>query len=249
MKEGEVQAGDEPSMPGLVSDVRVFAAPKAGHSVEEYEDAHAVRATEAGWAAAVADGATETAFSGRWARLLVEAWTALPRGAAWPLRAWRQAWQREVARRTVGQPWYVAAKAEAGAFAALLGVRVTADGMWQGTAVGDCNVLHLRSGRLLHAWPFAEPDAFSHHPDLLGSVDGAAEPAVLRTQQPWEAGDVLLLATDALAAGLLTALLHGDGPLKPATWDTEAFHAYIAEARVAGALRNDDVTLVYARLG
>lgn len=243
------QAGDWQPVAGVVAQVRAYAAPKEGHRPEEYEDAYAVRAEEATWAAAVADGATETAYSGRWAQLLAEGWVAQPSDAAWPVDRWRAVWRAEVDRRTAGQPWYVAAKAEAGAFAALLGVRVTADGTWQGASVGDCNVLHLRGGRLHQAWPWTKPDAFSHHPELLGSIGGAAAPTVAYTEQPWEAGDELLLCTDALAAHLLTALLHGEAPPTPRTWDTEAFHAYIGEARAQGALRNDDVTLVYARLG
>ena len=238
-------------VPGVVADVRTFASPKAGHRPEEYEDAFAVRATEDAWTAAVADGATETAFAGRWAQILAEGCATLPPEAPWPVERWRAVWRHEVERRTAGQPWYVAAKAEAGAFAALLGVRVTADGRWRAAAVGDCNVLHLRDGALLRAWPWTEPDAFSHHPELLGSVDApdTGDTAVVRAEQPWEAGDELLVCTDALAAHLLTALLHGEALPAPRTWDTDAFHAYISEARVQGTLRNDDVTLVYARLG
>ena len=57
--------------------VQAFWLPKAGNTAEEYEDAFDYSIAERRFA--IADGATETSFSRRWARSLVQAFTASPR--------------------------------------------------------------------------------------------------------------------------------------------------------------------------
>src|SRR5258708_881251 len=106
--------------------LRVFSLPKAGNSVAEYEDAYWPR--QAGELSgvvhmAVADGGTETAVSGLWARLLVNAYG---RGrlteATWndDLRGIRRVWQRAVGQKPL--PWYAEEKLRLGAFSSLTGV-------------------------------------------------------------------------------------------------------------------------------
>lgn len=214
--------------------VQTLWLPRAGHAEAEYEDAFAVAAVPGGLRVAVADGATETAFAKPWAQALAEAFVGVDDAAAWAPRA-RAAFAAGVAPRLAGLPWFAAAKAEEGAFAALLGVAIAADGTWQAWAVGDCCLLHWRAGVLCGSWPFTTPDAFTHRPLLLGSRPGDAPPWRHRSGT-WLPGDVLGLATDALAAWLLAA--------RPPAPPADAFHRHVEAARAARTLRNDDVTLV-----
>ena len=61
-------------MHAFVAHTRTHSLPKHGHTAEEYEDATAepVAAGDGTVRVAVADGATESAFAGAWARTLVE---------------------------------------------------------------------------------------------------------------------------------------------------------------------------------
>ena len=56
--------------------IRTAWQPKAGHRPEEYEDAFAVSSPRLPFRAAIADGATESIFSGGWARALVDAFVS-----------------------------------------------------------------------------------------------------------------------------------------------------------------------------
>src|SRR5438309_355857 len=99
---------------------RAFHLPRRGHAPAEYEDAFAADPCSGRFA--VADGASESSFAGRWARLLVEGFVGGaqdPWGADW-LVPLRRRWVEEVAPLPL--PWYAEAKREQGAFATLLGV-------------------------------------------------------------------------------------------------------------------------------
>src|SRR5262249_7578934 len=108
-----------------------FWVPKDGNREEEYEDAvwpqEPREYEEPCVRFAVAAGAPDSAYAGRWARILVHAvgegqlsLARLPEGLA-PLRAdWRQ-W---MAGKSL--PWYAEEKARQGAFAALVALELTA---------------------------------------------------------------------------------------------------------------------------
>jgi len=193
--------------------------------------------------AAVADGATESAFSGRWARILVR---VLARRRATDPSAFRRGiedgrreWRRAVARRATDGPWYVRAKAEEGAFAAVLSLSVHADGTWRALSVGDCCFLRLHGGHVRRSWPFADPDEFTNRPSLVASRSSHPVPTARTTSGTWTDEDTLLLATDAAAAWIL-----GTQETPVERWKSETFRSIVRTARNAGALRNDDVTLL-----
>ena len=230
---------------GVAADIAVFALPKRGHAADEYEDAHATSSAGA-WPlhAAVADGATEAAYSRYWATVLADGWVdEAPHDVAawrWLLPAWRKKWRDHVARQVQQRAWYAAAKAEQGAFAAFLGLSVFADGTWQAVSQGDCVVLHVRSESVVTAWPISDPEAFSYRPTLVASHSRSeAGESPHSTTGAWADGDTLLLASDALGAWLLRT-----GPAAAVRWDAEAAASAIQSARTNGGLANDDVTLV-----
>lgn len=217
--------------------------PKAGHRPDEYEDAAAC--TEAAaypFRAAVADGATESAFARLWAERLVDRYVEA--GGWTPLAPLQQAWQDEVAPRAASLPWYAAAKAEQGAYAAALGCTWHPGGRWTARAVGDCCLFHLRGGREQLRWPVEAPEAFDHHPALLPSRPHVLVPPTREREGGWQAGDAFVLATDALAAWLMRV-----GPERALTLDPAGFRSAVAAARADGTLRNDDVTLAVVTIG
>ena len=244
----------------------VFWMPKAGNSPGEYEDAFWPREgcieASAPLRLAVADGATETSFSGLWARLLVAAYG---RGrmtvdeCEQHLRRIRRVWKLAVGQRPL--PWYAEEKLRAGAFSSLLGATLlppdsptTAAGDWQATAIGDSCLLHVRGGDLIRSFPFSNADEFNSRPRLVSSLDGddLNEFAANTVSGSWQPGDAFYLMTDALASWALRGV-ESDVPVfdrlnAPRTQSD--FEAFIAELRSthdpggSPSLKNDDVTLV-----
>ena len=234
-------------------------APKHGNSVDEYEDAFAPDSAGALEGPvlrfAVADGATEAAFSGLWARLLAsgyrKAWIGgRDRQTHDGLGQLGRIWRRSVNRRPL--PWYGEQKRRLGSFAALVGLELSSSGVgatgtWRSYAVGDCCLFHLRGDRLLGSFPIEDPDEFGSRPVLLSSNtarnrEALASAATARGE--WAAGDEFCLMSDALACWFLTEHRLGEAPWDLAREDEADFPDLISHLRGQCGLRNDDVTLL-----
>ena len=232
---------------------RTLAVPRAGAGEAGYEDAVAIWA--GGWpvCAAVADGATESVFARAWAEHLaqglVERAATTDEAFRDALPDWQVEWRAEARGRAEQQPWYVAAKAAEGAFAALLGLSLHADGTWRAVSVGDCCLFHVRTGVLEQSWPVEAADAFTNRPALVPSRSDRPVPPPDTAAGTWQPQDTFLLATDAVAAWLLDTSWAEDASSSSrladaVTWNDETFHRVVETARTAGALRNDDATLL-----
>jgi hypothetical protein len=226
---------------------------KGGNAADDYEDAahphDATREATRSFRCAVADGATEASFSGLWARILVEAFCAgrlRDSHFGEDVAGLSQEWGERVGTRSL--PWYAEQKLESGAFAAIVGLTVGADGTWRAFAVGDTCLLHVRNGHLQTSVPLDRSDAFSNAPRLVGTVATANRGVVpLRFWGRWEPGDELYLMTDAIAAWALGRVEEGRPPWR--TLDSlmrgpyVRFGRWVALQRERGTLRNDDVTV------
>jgi len=238
-------------------DHRVFAVSRAGHGAAEYEDAAAVAVKDWPLCAAVADGATESVFAGAWAerlaRGLVERRATTADLLHEAVAEAQSAWRATVRDRTEEEPWYMSAKAAEGAFAALLGLSLHADGRWRAVSVGDCCLFHVRDGALVQGWPFDSPDSFSNRPALISSRSDQDLPSPESISGTWRLRDTFLLATDAVAAWLLGDEMSETseasfGLSDAADWNQEDFRRIVETAREEGTLRNDDATLLVIRL-
>src|SRR5947209_6528028 len=142
---------------------------KAGNAGDEYEDALwpevDLDRRVSGFRCAVADGASESSFSGEWARLLAQSWSC----GGGSTRRWlaelpRLSRRWEAAIPAGALPWYVQAKIDQGAFAALVGVHVVDSRRWTAMAVGDSCVVQVRSGRRIASFPYTAPEQFGNRP-------------------------------------------------------------------------------------
>ncbi len=241
--------------------IRVMWLPKAGNREDEYEDAcwpdHALTTAQPVVRCAVADGATESAFAGLWARQLVAAYGAGAAPAAdWPpaLAQEQARWQAQVAAKAL--PWYAEEKVRSGAFAALLGVtlfpeRAGQSREWQAQAVGDCALFQVRGGALAATFPAADAAFFTSRPFLISSLPSQAAHLAEHTQRAGgvlHRGDVIYLVTDALGQWFLRRVEAGATPwveLEAALARRKrGFGRWIAGLRGGGHLRNDDITLL-----
>src|SRR6266566_1878122 len=210
--------------------------------------------TPVGILVAVAAGATESSFAKLWAVLLAESYVRSDLAGAEffaRLKPARRLWRRRLAGRPL--PWFATEKAEQGAFAAFLGVGLVAHKKrWTALAVGDCCLMQVddvgKGMRAVETFPLQRSSQFTMSPYLIGSRsdDESLKDRIQVSKGSLRDGDMLLLATDAMAAWLLKR--HEEGrPLwkwlyrKLAT--PESFAAMVAYGRKNG-LRNDDFTLV-----
>lgn len=227
-----------------------YTAPKAGRTADENEDAF--HAPELGGTRfAIADGATESSYSGAWAKLVVKA-AAIGRrhadGYLSLLASIQAEWRRDIPEEL---PWYATEKVEQGAFTAFLLLKIGPSPNWSARSIGDCCLFQVRAGRLVTRWPYTHPSQFDNHPFLLGSRSTyeSLKGHIDQADGQWEAGDEFWLATDALAHWLLTQHLAGKWPpvSRADVGDAGGFHAWV-EARRREGLRNDDTTLVRVTL-
>jgi hypothetical protein len=224
---------------------RAFHLPREGHTPTEYEDAFAGDPARGRFA--VADGASESAFAGDWARLLVQAYVRRPGPwSAW-LPAVRRRWHRQGQKREL--PWYAEAKFQEGAYAALLGIAFDG-GRWQAEAVGDSCLFVVRGQRLARSFPLRRASEFGNRPSLLGSrrrQAGQPRARRFRLQGGCRPGDVFCLMTDALAQWFLQQAEAGGRPWDDvrALADADQFARWLTGLREAQKVRNDDATLVW----
>jgi len=224
-------------------DHRTCAVPKKGGDRGDYEDAAAVSVGDGPICAAVADGATESVFARAWAKRLVRGVVEERATTADSFRdasaEWQAEWAAAAREQATDRPWYVAAKAAEGAFAAVLGLSLHADGRWRAVSVGDCCLFHLRDGGLVQSWPYEVTDAFTNRPTLVPSQPSQDTPLPDATTGSWQAGDSFLLVTDAVAVWLMRS-----DPEAVRALDSDAFRERVAAARTDGTLRNDDATML-----
>lgn len=235
---------------------RVFTDPKLGNDPAENEDAAwPSQATAAPGTSryAVADGATESSYSRQWAEVLVRGYAegaTRPGALANRMESLRERWRAQLP--TVALPWYAEQKLQQGAFATLLGVRVTLapDGAHlRCLAVGDSCLVVVRRDLLALSWPIAQSSQFGLHPALLCSVplEEARRPPVLGRRIRLRAGDSVFLMTDAVAAWFLARAESGERPWHQLQTfgfgEDDAFVQWARDLRTRGLMRNDDVTV------
>lgn len=243
--------------------------PKAGHNAGEYEDALSHRKTlgkliRKAPRFAVADGATESSFSGLWAQLLVDSNSRAPlnqTNVRQRVEELSKKWYKEVTAKPL--PWYAERKIQQGAFSTFLGLSleddsVTGKGIWTAFAVGDTCLFQVRDTELVTCLPIEQTEQFGYHPLLLSSSpqrnDGVWERlSEFEKTGFWLPGDSFFLMTDALAQWFLGMVEQGEQPwlaLRQFTGQTALpifsiqFETWINNRRDAKEMRNDDVTLL-----
>jgi len=240
----------------------IYFAQKHGNAEAEWEDGGAAappdRTAGRGARFAVADGATSGFGSARWAQQLVAGFVGADRDrppelAPGTLRGWFEVMQarwRDDPRLAGATELQKLKQAQVGSFATFLGCELTDRG-WTAVALGDTVLFHVRAGRLVAQFPrmAAEdfgfnPDGVSTRPETLADMAGR----VLVGRGDLADGDVLYLATDALAQWMVEADHDALWPTLAALGHPDMFDALVADRRRGGELHNDDVTLLRAHI-
>jgi len=245
---------------------------KSGNPESEYEDAccysEGFSATRA--RAAVADGAS-TAFEAQsWVNLLVRRFldSSGPSLDAKAFGDWLAVVQHEWSQRASSAEAaatdsiysvYDDDRGDEGSYGTFLGFELgdlAGDGdssWWQALSIGDTVLFHVRAGTLVGQSPMLRADDFGRGPSLVHSssewLRSDCSAIVLDRGGPLLDGDVVLVATDAIAAWMLRR--HEAGV---PVWDVAAgldparFAELVSALRANGELVNDDVTLLVTRV-
>ncbi len=245
----------------------VFHAAKAGSAEEEWEDGAGHDAgdpaTGRNARCIVVDGATEAYDSIRWVGQLVDSFLGIdPVGGAPALteRAmdeWfglmQDRWVR-TAPATFGSIYEERKFREDGSFATLLGCEIGGlDGprpRWSAVALGDTVLFQVRGTRLLAQFPALAAEDFGLNPDGVFTQPAARDrmrAGLGRASGSLAVGDRLFLATDACAEWMVRAGRSDPDRLWPSLSRLEhpaLFRRMVADLRRAGAMKNDDVTLL-----
>lgn len=250
--------------------VEPFFIEKAGNKKSEYEDAfwplQEAELDNSCIRLAVADGATESSFSGIWASQLVKAFGGgrIQKTTFWAdIIKQQKKWARDVGKKTL--PWYAEEKAQAGAFAAFLGLEFREDETgisWKALGMGDCCLFQAgkranQKRNFLTFFPFESSASFGNRPPLISSVQASND--LVKEDLFYREGvaytdDVFFLMSDAIACWFLTEKEMGFSPweiLEDLNTNDEGrdFPALIGALRQTKKLKNDDVTVLKILIG
>jgi serine/threonine protein phosphatase PrpC len=214
----------------------------------------------------VADGATQTSFSGLWARCLIEACVKnrlTETGFQRSIENAREKWQKSFEGKEI--PWHAAEKIRQGAFAALIWLEVQYLPLqpanaysWKALAIGDCCLFIARKQSIYLSLPLQNVTDFSLHPTLipskleqLHSIKGKIQTA----KGSLKKGDQIILASDAIAAWILKqsqsdrlTFLEMVQSIKNAK-NGDGFTKWVNSLRKTGEIKNDDTSVIYIELG
>ena len=195
---------------------------KVGNSVNENEDNVLVPSisqleSEPIIKFAISDGATESSFSKEWSDLLVSCYKDKPFDLVnlpSTINAISEAWQSITF--VIELPWYAQQKLENGAFATFLGITLNLEEKtFEAVSIGDCTLFQVRDNELIYSFPITSFEDFGNTPSLFATnpkFQTDFEKSVKYLNGQVESGDLLILASDALAMWIFKRLNQGESP-------------------------------------
>ena len=207
---------------------------------------------------AIADGVTNSDYSGEFARSLVRRWTAGAPESESEFAGWlggaQAEWDAEVKPLIAGKAtaWYNRNKTWQGD-AAFVGARLVQKGgrrQLHLTGIGDTVAFLVRGGRIVKSFPLERAAEFS---DVVKALPSVGTPLHATMSATWdvEAGDEVFMGTDALSAWVLGETEAGRDPLPRLReiGSQKQMDRFVADARAGaladhGAMGVDDTALL-----
>ena len=242
--------------------IRSFQTAKAGNRPDQCEDASRIRLSGDGPVQmAICDGASESAFARPWARILADALVTRPIDmdklddsslAEW-LEPCVMQWNGVVPWGRL--PWHGQAKTRTGSMSTFLGMTAewsrdhSGSLTWRAAAVGDCCLFVVRDGTLAVSFPMEESGQFNITPPLVCSNpanNGRLWPHLRQMRGECLPGDLMIMASDALACWILLGVESGGRPWEDllALASQEEWRGWVQAKRDQRAMRNDDTTMI-----
>jgi hypothetical protein len=257
----------------------VFSEAKAGYKDTDWQDCAyggmigGQNGHVAGARYIVLDGATGSYDPVRWVDQLATSFIPPPGASGGPVFQQRMMgdWFAQMQKLWVKNtppldPIEDKKNTEVGAFATLLGLEVLGlDGpepYWRAVALGDTVLFHVRDDTLQSNFPPLGPRDFTTNPDGVRTKQSylqQMEDRLLLSSGVLDVGDLIFIATDAMAEWILKAVHRDQRREEQKVWRTLAglvhpnvFADFIAdqrkEADAAKRMKDDDVTLMRLRI-
>lgn len=235
-----------------------ITVPKFGHSIDENEDnllepSKSEIDSDTLVRFAISDGATESSFSKEWSELLVNSYKdkSFDRDHLLEtINGISNTWQLMATDNEL--PWYAQQKAETGAFATFLGLTINReDENFETVAIGDCTLFQVRNDEVVFTFPVTSIEEFGNTPNLIATnqkYQTEFEKTTAYGSGSIESNDLIIIATDALAAWIFIQIDAGEKP-----WNhlnnildnyKQDFESWLNNKRQANEIKNDDVTLL-----
>lgn len=214
----------------------------------------------------MADGATQTSFSGLWANFLVKhcAETRLSEYTFQNVVNKAQIeWQLSL--KDLDLPWHAQEKVRLGAFSALAWLEIQYDPLhpstaftWSALAVGDCCLFIAHNHTIYLSLPLQDPSEFNNSPVLIPSKSekmDSIKKNVHTSRGSLMRGDQLILASDAISSWIMRKPVKDQREYLEMvktvknSRDDGSFSAWVNRLRKNGELRNDDTSLIFIELG
>ena len=201
---------------------------------------------------ALADGASNSSYSGIWASMLVHDYVESKSSElAERIAPLRQRWHDEIQWEAL--PWYFREKAMRGDHATFLGMSLHPTGhdrgIWKAIAVGDSCLFQIRDNTLIRRFPIQQSAEFTDNPPLVSSVDkniNRLQTQIKGIRGNYKPDDQFIMATDALAEWFLRTCEKGERPWSELDkiGTAEHFHEFIKSLRQAEGIKDDDVSII-----
>lgn len=240
-----------------------YSLPKEGYTQEQNDDSLSVfDGLDNYRLLCVVDGATESLFARQWSQCLSQSFykgaeelnpRLFSKRFFWDCVAHARKRFTEIAQVADDAPWYIRKKAQQAASAAIAVILIDiAHSRWKAFGIGDVCIFHYSANLSRLVWPLSHHQQFTTTPDLVESLAWPSERVLLQEKkfQGIQANDILLIATDTLAAWML------QNDNQPLSWinlnivapllarpDNDTFQSLMATFR-NDKMRNDDVTLI-----
>lgn len=202
---------------------------------------------------AISDGATESSFSKEWSDLLVSTYKDKPfdkEHLPETLKGISDTWQAMAT--TIDLPWYAQQKAETGAFATFLGLTINREqNTFETVAIGDCTLFQIRNDKLILTFPVTSIEEYGNTPNLIATnpqYQTDFDRTTAYGSGSIELNDMIIIATDALAAWIFKQKNAGEKPWNHLTNILDNymvdFENWLNNKRHTNEIKNDDVTLL-----
>jgi hypothetical protein len=232
-------------------EVRSFNFSKAGNRSEETEDALSFNLEKLKFA--IADGASDSIFSGQWASSLSNEFVnfggddKIKNDIGQFIRDSRKVWYESINWK--GLKWNVKNKAVRGAYSTFLGMRREDGSMENFTvhAIGDSCIFIFEEG-MMKSFPLNSPDQFGIHPSLVWSGYGFPlnnkpfdQKLNIKTEKfKVKKGSEIILATDAMSKFIMETGEDSFGVL----WDHYDDRKFFDDSRNGNIIKNDDLSAI-----
>lgn len=242
----------------LKCNYKSITTPKFGNSIDENEDnllepSKSEIESDTLVRFAISDGATESSFSKEWSDLLVSSYKDKlfdKEHLSETLKGIADTWQSIAS--AIDLPWYAQQKAETGAFATFLGLTINREeSNFETVAIGDCNLFQIRNDEVIFTFPVTTIEEFGNTPNLIATnqqYQTEFEKTAAYGSGSIEPNDLIIIATDALAAWIFKQKNEGEKPwnhLKNILDNYKPdFESWLNNQRQANEIKNDDVTLL-----